>query len=165
MVLGSGPEKGMELLGDIQLKEPDLYQEVVLLLPQYARPLPPGAEEHGRAEELFAQFKFREAIVEYKAAIKLNHDNELAYLGLGDAHYRLGEYHLATAYFSESIAIRPTPQGYHFLGDAIQQGRGDRRRARQCYVEALALDPGYQGAREKLDHLPGPRQGEEDDNE
>ena len=57
--------------------------------------------------------------MQYQAAIKLDHDSELAYLGLGDAHYRLGEYHLAIAYFSESIAVRPTPQGHRFLGDAI----------------------------------------------
>jgi tetratricopeptide (TPR) repeat protein len=122
-------------------------------LPSYARPISTSEEALRRAEEMFRQRRFRDSIPEYQEAIRLDPEMHLAHLGLGDAYYNLGEYQLATAHFGESLAIRPTPQGHRFLGDAIRMSSGDLRRARRCYEDALAMDPAYRGAQKALEDI------------
>lgn len=159
MVTGLGPEKGAEFLADIAAKEPDLYPQVVALLPPHLRPLPVAEQHLARAEEHFRNSRYREAVPEYLKAIEADPELEYAHLGLGDAYYMLGDFHLAVAHFTESIAIRPTPQAYRFLGDAVLRSDGDRRRAKHCYEQALALDPDYGGARDALARLTGDSRG------
>lgn len=106
-----------------------------------------------RAERLFGQREYRAAIAEYQEAIRLDPEFHLAHLSLGDAYYMLGEYHVAIAHFTESIAIRPTAQAYRFLGDAIRDSGGDLRRVERCYEDALAVDPEYGGARAALEDM------------
>lgn len=153
VVLGLGSTEGAKFRDDIVVKEPALYRRVVELLPQHARPRSAADEHLASAETLSRRRRFREAIPEYKAAIEADPELEYAHLGLGNAYYMLGDFHLAVAHFTESIAIRPTPWAYRFLGDAILKGRHDQRRAKQCYEQALALDPAYAGALEALDRV------------
>lgn len=153
IVLGAGPEKGRELLDDIAAKDPDLYLAVVGLLPRYARPPSEAEKAMARAERLFGHREYRSAIVAYQEAIRLDPEFHLAHLALGDAYYMLGEYLVAIAHFTESIAIQPTAQAHRFLGDAIQNSGGDLRQAERCYEDALAVDPAYGGARSALDDV------------
>jgi tetratricopeptide (TPR) repeat protein len=122
------------------------------LLPVEAR-LAPAVAHHMRAgEELFRQRRFDEAIAEYKAALDVEPDLEYAELCIGDCHFMQGKYHLAIAHFTESIAIRPTPQAWRFLGDCHLRARA-RFEAKQCYEEALRLDPDYGAARDALQRV------------
>lgn len=153
MVRGLPREEGARLLADIARKEPELYPQVMAQLRPDARPRSTAEEHLARAEGLFARRSYREAVSAYQQALAADPNLEYAHLGLGDAYYMLGDFHAAAAHFTESIAIRPTPQAYRFLGDALLKGRDDRRRAKECYEQALALDPEYGGARAALAHL------------
>ncbi|MEV6951147.1 tetratricopeptide repeat protein [Streptomyces sp. NPDC051183] len=159
MIIGLGPVEGARLRDDVAVKEPGLFPKVVELLPPHLRPQSSADRHLAMAEEHFTNSEFRKAVAEYRKAIEADPELEYAHLGLGDAYYMLGDFHLAAAHFTESIAIRPTPQAYRFLGDAVLKGQGDRRRARQCYEQALALDPAYGGAREALALLTGDSRG------
>ncbi|GGP33007.1 tetratricopeptide repeat protein [Streptomyces melanogenes] len=152
VIIAQGDESG-PLRADVAAKDPKLYERILELLPAPEPRLTPAEERCAHAEDLFRQRRYREAITAYRAAIELNPDFTLAHLGLGDAYYMLGEYHMAAAQFTESIAIEPTPQAYRFLGDAIQRGGRDLALARQCYEQALALDPEYGGARLALEQV------------
>lgn len=153
MVLGCGPQKGAELRDSLAVKDPALYEKVLEYLPAYARPASDAEMHLAAAEQLFQQRRFREAITEYKTALAADPDLESAQRYLGDAYYMLGEYHMAIAHFTEAIAIRPTPQAFRFLGDAILHGQRDRYRAKRCYEKALELDPNYGGARDALKQM------------
>jgi tetratricopeptide (TPR) repeat protein len=150
MILGLGAQEGAELRDDLAVKDPALYEKVLEYLPAHARPASAADVHLAEAEQLFGQRRYREAIAEYQAALAADPDLAHARLGLGDAYYMLGEYRTAIAHFTESIAIRPTPQALRFLGDAILHGQSDPHRAKQCYEQALELDPGYGGARDAL---------------
>ncbi len=150
MILGLGAHEGSALRDDLAVKNPALYTKVQEYLPAYAMPASEAEVHLAEAEQLFGQRRYREAIAEYQAALADDPDLESAQLGLGDAYYMLGEYRLAIAHFAESIAIRPTPQAFRFLGDAILRGQRDPYRAKQCYEQALELDPDYGGARDAL---------------
>ncbi|OAR23520.1 hypothetical protein A8W25_28940 [Streptomyces sp. ERV7] len=152
VIIGQGDGSG-PLRADVEAKDPELYARVLELLPAPEPQSTPARERFAQAEDLFQQRRYREAVAAYRAAIELDPDLTLAYLGLGDAYYMLGEYHMAAAQFTESIAIEPTPQAYRFLGDAIQRTSRDLALARQCYEQALALDPEYGGARMALEQV------------
>ncbi|HEX2085641.1 MAG TPA: CHAT domain-containing tetratricopeptide repeat protein [Solirubrobacteraceae bacterium] len=159
----AGSPDGREMLDQLLRDDPALGQRVVALLglrvltPEQAR-----AEEHfAAAEEHFAAGRFVEARREYGAALRLDPDHVLATTYVGDTWYRSGAYHIAQAYFEESIAIEPSPQAHRFLGDAMLHGGHGARRARAHFERALALDPGYRGAREALAALE-PETGEDD---
>jgi tetratricopeptide (TPR) repeat protein len=103
-----------------------------------------------RAKRLFHQRRLVEAKKAYAEAIAEDPDDSYPYLGLGDCHYMLGEFHLAAAYFEESIAVQPTTSAWRFLGDAYRKV-GRRPQARAAYESALILDPNYHLARKQLD--------------
>ncbi len=152
-ILSLDPEQARQMRDEVAAKDPETFAKVRRYLPAGLRPESPAEMHFATAENLFAQRRFREAITEYKAVIDLEPDHQVAHLWLGDAHFMLGEYAIAAAYFEESIAIRPTPQAYRFLGDAIVRGQGDLHLARRHYEQALALDPAYGGASEALQQV------------
>lgn len=101
------------------------------------------------AERLFAARKFPDAIEAYKLAIAENSENWQAHMGLGDAHYMIGEYQLAAAYFEESVAIQPYAPTYRYLGDSyLKTGQLDK--AIEAYQRSVDTDPNYGPAREAL---------------
>ncbi|MFI6479888.1 tetratricopeptide repeat protein [Nonomuraea sp. NPDC050663] len=150
MIMGLGPEQAAILRDDLKEQDPELHARVLQLLPLAARPVSTAGAHLARATELFRESRYEEAIGQFQAALAIEPDLEYGRLGLGDSYYMTGRYELAIAQFRRSIAIRPTPQAWRFLGDAILRGPGQRQEARQCYEQALALDPDYQGAREML---------------
>jgi tetratricopeptide (TPR) repeat protein len=149
LILGQGPEEGAEILRTLACDRPELHRQVLDLLPVEARLAPTAAERMRAGEELFGQRRFDEAIGEYEAALDIEPDLEYAELCIGDCHFAQGKYHLAMAHFTESIAIRPTPQAWRFLGDCHLKGH-DLHQAKRCYEEALRLDPSYGAARSIL---------------
>jgi tetratricopeptide (TPR) repeat protein len=155
------PARAPQLLRELAQRDPALAQRVIarLVAQGVIETMPReriAAQRHfDEAEELFRARRMEEAARAYRAAIAADHDHAPAYMGLGDVHYRRGEYHLAAAHFEESIAIQPEPATYRFLGDAlVRVGRTDGARA--AYERALTLDPGYGGARQALARLDAP---------
>ena len=76
-----------------------------------------------------------------------------AHFGLGNACFMLGEYQVAIAHLTESIAIRPTAQAHLILGASIRDSGGDLRQAERCYEDALAMDPADGDARAGLEDV------------
>ncbi len=101
------------------------------------------------AERLFASKRFLDAIIKYKLAIADNPENWQAYMGLGDAHYMMGEYYLAAAYFEESVAIQPHAPTYRYLGDSYSR-TGQLDKAIEAYQCSVDTDPNYGPAKESL---------------
>lgn len=105
-----------------------------------------------RAEELFGQARFEEAVAAYEAATQANPDLAYAYMGQGDAYYRTGKYFQAIAFFQESLTLEPAAPTYRFMADSLRQV-GKRASAREAYEKALELNPGYGTARASLQEL------------
>ena len=84
----------------------------------------------------------------YRQALRINPRQQAALEGLGRLlmSRRIEE-------FSQSLAVRPTPEGYFKYGQMLQQvGRVEEARA--AYEKSLELDPKLQEAREAMDALP-----------
>ena len=124
----------------------------VRFIPEEGESGPEEEKAVDRAMRLFQQRRYAEAKVAYAQAITEDPDDHYVYLGLGDCHYMLGDFHLAAAYFEESIAVEPTTSAWRFLGDAYRKG-GRRPQARAAYESALALNPEYHIARQQLDGM------------
>jgi tetratricopeptide (TPR) repeat protein len=148
----AGSPNGNEILHKLLEDDPPLAQRVLALLGhRVVSPEQEQAEGHfSAAEAYFVNRQFVEAQREYEAALQLDPEHVEAATYLGDTWYRRGAFHLAQAFFEESLAIRPTPQAYRFLGDSLWHGGHGARRAREAYLQALKLDPNYAGAREAL---------------
>ncbi|MGW1493854.1 CHAT domain-containing protein [Streptomyces sp. NPDC002402] len=151
----AGSPQGGELLDSLTRDDPGLAERVMSLLglvrvtPEEAQ----AAEHFHAAEEHFRAGRLDEAQAAYEDTLRLQPDHLQAMTYLGDTWYRRGAYHVAQAYFEESLAIEPTPEAYRFLGDAIGFGGHGARRARPCYEKALGLAPNYRGAQEALARL------------
>lgn len=99
-----------------------------------------------KAEQLFADRQFKEAIEEYKKTIEAEPNNARAYMGLGDCYYIMGDFNLAASYFEESVAIEPVASTYRYLGDAYM-GKGQLDKAINAYQSAVDTDPNYEPAK------------------
>jgi len=152
-ILADKPEKIEASLKEITQSDPNLGRRVISImqtngiLPSHK--LPPDIEHYERAEQLFSQARWKEAVQEYKQAIAADHNLAKAYTGLGDVYYRIGQYYVALAHFEESLAIQPDPYAYRFLGDSYRMV-DKRQYAVESYRQALKLDPNYAGARQAL---------------
>jgi tetratricopeptide (TPR) repeat protein len=151
----AGVPDGREMLDRLLEEDPQLAEKVMALLGiRRLTAEEAKAEEHFQAaEQHFAARRFDGAQREYEAVLRLDPDHLMATVYLGDVWYRRGAYHIAQAYFEESLEIEPTAIAYRFLGDAILHGGHGSRRARECFKRALELDPDYRGAREALADL------------
>ncbi|MFJ8662083.1 CHAT domain-containing protein [Streptomyces sp. NPDC093795] len=158
MIVG-GPD-GEELFRTLAAEAPDTAAQVADLLG-----IPPGArspeappseadELFRRAEAHFAQREFDRAVTCYDGALRLCPDHVQALLFLGDVYFVQDRFAVARAYFEESLAVEETPMAWRFLGDALRKTSADTAEVRACYERALALDPGYGGARQALASLP-----------
>lgn len=145
---------------ELQQSNPGLARQVLQLLVAHGiartadavgepRALSAAQQHFTKAESLFGQAKFAEALAEYALAAEADPNMADAYMGLGDVYYRLGQYYVAIAMFEESLAIKPMPSTYRFLGDAYRH-IGTRQKAVESYQRALELDPDYGGARDAL---------------
>lgn len=154
----AGSPDGDTILHQLLEQDPPLAQRVLALLglravsPERAR-----AEEHfNGAEEDFRARRFEEAQRGYEAALELDPQYVEAATYLGDTWYRRGDFHIAQAFFEESLAIQPTAEAYRYLGDSLLHGGHGAARARAAYRQALKINPGYAGARATLAALEAP---------
>lgn len=152
-VLAAHPE---QIEGFFAEANPDLARRVVQLLQEQgllsSSPQPTAEQYLEQAENFFAQARWKEAIEHYSLALENDPNLAKAYMGLGDAYYRVGQYYLALVYFEESIAIEPNQYTYRFLGDTYAR-IGKPKQAIEAYNQALKLDPNYLGAHQSLQQL------------
>jgi tetratricopeptide (TPR) repeat protein len=100
------------------------------------------------------QFKFAALLLEqekYKEAIQVSRlfvkrwQWSLAYTIIGRSHLELGQYVKAEQAFQQSLAIKPTPATWVFLGFTLTLLEHTNK-AIDCYHQALKLDPNYEEA-------------------
>jgi tetratricopeptide (TPR) repeat protein len=156
ILLGTDPDAVEARLAELAESDPELARKVASLLQGQGLPTtqpPQLARQHlERAEHMFGQARWEEAVEAYRLAIEADPNLAEAYMGWGDVHYRRGEYYLAIAYFEESLSIEPSPYAYRFLGDALHR-IGKPKQAAEAYRQALKVDPNYSGARMSLQEL------------
>lgn len=104
------------------------------------------------------QFRFAALLLEqhkYKEAIKVTGSFvkrwpwPLAYLIMGRSYLELWRYSKAEQAFRQSLAIKPKPETWVFLGFTLTQLDRDDE-AMDCYYQALQLDPNYEEAHYNL---------------
>jgi len=95
------------------------------------------------ADELLAQDRFDEALVEYDEAIRIEPKNAPAYNNRGTAYGALGQYDRATDDFDESIRLDPVyAEAYNNRG--IVSGKlGQYEKSVEDYGEAIRIEPLY----------------------
>lgn len=153
VILGNTPDKGSEFLNEIHTKKPEIYQDVVNLLPPQLRPPSEAEQTIMRADALFKEGRHSEAFAEFQKGPIAGPDEDLAHFWAAVSHFSLGQYQIAIAHASESIAIQPSPAAYHILGESFLRGNHDLRKAQKCLKDALALDPSDEGIQVALDDL------------
>ncbi|MFD8973569.1 CHAT domain-containing protein [Streptomyces sp. NPDC059593] len=157
----AGSPDGEEMFRTLAADRPDVAAQVAELLgivprePLVAEGPPTEADVlFHRGEAHFARREFSQAIACYVDALRRDPDHAQALLFLGDAYYVQDQFAVARAYFEESLAVEETPMAWRFLGDTLRKTSAETSEARSCYERALALDPGYGGARQALASLP-----------
>jgi tetratricopeptide (TPR) repeat protein len=109
---------------------------------------------HKRAEILWSQKAYAEAIAGFRQAIEIYPGHSGAHLLLGVALYE-SEKDLAAAEAALLAAQKLSPKGkwsYYQLGRIYEQ-EGQQERAEQMYERAVELDPGFAEAARRLEAL------------
>lgn len=104
----------------------------------------------GRAEGLFSQGKFDDALKDYKRALELDPTLYHAALFSGDVFMEKGDYNQAEFWYQKAIAIDPNREtAYRYSATPLmKQGKTDE--ARDRYVEAFITEPYSKFARAGL---------------
>ncbi|GGV20931.1 CHAT domain-containing protein [Streptomyces spectabilis] len=152
----AGSPEGADQLQRLAEDEPGLAAKVAKLLgvSLVTRAQREASELIGRGEHHFHRGEYADAATYYQRALDADPESSLALLMLGDVHFVRREMGLARVYFQESLAVEETPMAWRFLGDTFRDALDGADEARRAYERALALDPGYGGARQSLEALP-----------
>lgn len=96
---------------------------------------------------------YRNSIALFTRSVTLDDRNFPAYIGLGNAYRKQGQFFLAEQQFRKAIAIHPAAAGAHNNLGLVLAEKGDWTGARQHFKIALALSPGFTMARHNLNNL------------
>lgn len=123
-------------------------------------------EHFNKAEDFFAAQKYKEAIEEYKLAIKADPKFAKAYTYMGDAYDALDDKKEAVVNYKKAIELDPNDrQAHRFLGNTLESlfnETGDisyLNEAIACYENALKADPKYFSAQKDLDRAKNKKAG------
>lgn len=101
-------------------------------------------QEKGRTDE---------ALQHYRAALEANSDLVDLYAPTATLLAQKGELAEAVRLYEEAVRRRPTPSAHFNLALTLER-MGRNAEARRHYEQALALDPGLEPARQRLEALP-----------
>lgn len=123
-------------------------------------------DHFNKAEDFFAAQKYKEAIEEYKLAIKADPKFAKAYTYMGDAYDALDDKKEAVVNYKKAIELDPNDrQAHRFLGNTLESlfnKTGDinyLNEAIACYENALKVDPKYFSAQKDLDRAKNKKAG------
>ncbi len=97
--------------------------------------------------EYFKAGRFPEAIEQFKRALVLKPDYDLAIINLANAYRRMGNDDAALAGYEHYITVDPKNAYVRYQIGEICLDRGDRARAETEFAAALAIDPKLAAAR------------------
>jgi tetratricopeptide (TPR) repeat protein len=120
-----------------------------------------------RARALFARGlsldgagRLKEAIGDYSGALKLAPGATYALNNRGNAYRRQGSFELARRDYAAALSPNNPNLQYPFFGlGQIAEAEGDLQSARDFYSRALAADPGFQLALERVQAMGPPAEG------
>ena len=94
-----------------------------------------------RSADLFALGQFKRSAADAQASLKINPNNPLAWLNLGNAQKALGQQTAALTSYQQAVAINPHYADAWFnLGD-LYDSLGQYDAAIKAYSQTLAIDP------------------------
>jgi len=103
------------------------------------------------ADRLLRQGRTDEAIEKYERLLQQVPEFALGYSNLGYLYERQRRYEKAMEAYAEAIRVDPSlPQGYYNMGMLWAGVLRDLEEARQWFLGALEVDPGFQLARQAL---------------
>lgn len=95
---------------------------------------------HNRATAYATQKKYKKAINDYTAALKLRPKSVTSLVARASAYNELGQYDKALSDVTKSISIRPTNVHSYDLRSSVYFGKGMLRNALADISQAIALD-------------------------
>ncbi len=118
------------------------------------RPVNPEAKEHWmRGNSLFDESKFDEAIAEYGKALEIDKDYASAYFNRALNNVILKNFDAAKKDLQSVMELEPkSPDAPLLLGDISEQNN-DLLGARFWYEKSLLANPGYEEAKNRLEHI------------
>ncbi len=118
------------------------------------REIDPKAKEHWtRANSLFDESKFQEAVVEYGEAIKIDDAYASAYFNRALNQTLLKNFDEAKKDLQKVMELEPkSPDAPLLMGDISEQNN-DLLGARFWYERSSAIDPNYNEAKNRLEHI------------
>jgi tetratricopeptide (TPR) repeat protein len=98
--------------------------------------------------------RLQDAIDDFNAALGIDGDLAEAYLNRGNSYFLAARYDRAEADYERSLALgvaKPWAAWYNIA--LVREARGDAAGARDAYESALALNPDFSAAKDKLARL------------
>lgn len=86
---------------------------------------------------------YREAAVQYKAALQYESNNVLLITGLGNAYYFSKDYEQAKTYFLKLVKLKPLSADAHFFLGTAYEGLKQYEAAKTEYQKSISLDKRY----------------------
>lgn len=97
--------------------------------------------------EYFKQSRWTEAIAQFRRALELKPDYDLAIINMANAYRRLGQDDAALAGYEHYVTIDPKNAYVHYQIGEIHMDRRDLARAEAAFAHALSIDPKLASAR------------------
>lgn len=140
-----------------QLETALKYYDQAIAWHEYFDPMDEATAHFYRGEVyagLKPKYSATQVISEYRRALEIDPKNYWARLSIANTYlYQLKAVDTAELYIHDAIALRPElPNGYLALGDLYRQ-RGDLNAAKAAYEQALARQPEWQAAMDRLEAL------------
>ena len=104
--------------------------------------------------------KLDKAIADFTEAVKLNTANALAYYNRGNVSFDRNEMRLAIADYDLALGQDPEFTLAYFNRGIAYEKIGEREKCIADYRKALSLEPALVAARERLQHLGVPLEGD-----
>lgn len=97
--------------------------------------------------EYFKQSRWNEAIEQFRRALALKPDYDLAIINMANAYRRLGQDDAALAGYEHYVTIDPKNAYVHYQIGEIHMDQRDLVRAEAAFAQALSIDPKLASAR------------------
>jgi choline-sulfatase len=97
--------------------------------------------------EYFKQSRWTDAITQFRRALELKPDYDLAIINMANAYRRLGQDDAALAGYEHYVTIDPKNAYVQYQIGEIHMDRRDLARAEAAFAQALAIDPKLASAR------------------